>query len=105
MDPFAPLDQAIENASPSERAALVIRLSARLATLGASLAAPVNGASAAAAPDRNLDVPELAERMNMSVPWVYRHGAGLPFAVRVGRRLLFSERGLERYLERQTRRR
>jgi hypothetical protein len=40
--PLAALDQLIDDASPSEKAALVVALSARLAVLGATLSAPAD---------------------------------------------------------------
>lgn len=98
-DTFAALDAAIAGASAAERPALVVQLAGRLATLGASLAA----AEPTAAPsgDRNLDIDQAAARLGMSAAWLYRNGGGLPFAIRIGRRLLFSEQGIERYLERR----
>jgi hypothetical protein len=100
-DAFEQLDAAIAAASPAERAGLVVALSARLATLGAAGLAQ-HDAPPTESPDRNLDVPEIARRMNVSKVWVYRNLKGLPFAVRVGRRLLGSERGLSRYLAKKT---
>ncbi|MBX7185029.1 MAG: helix-turn-helix domain-containing protein [Vicinamibacteria bacterium] len=58
-------------------------------------------APAGAAADRNLDVHEAAARLGMSAAWLYRNGAELPCSVRIGRRLLFSERGLEAFLARR----
>jgi len=96
---FADLDAAIEAAtSPEARAGLVIELSARLARLGAGLVATATGSRAES--DRNLDVEETAGRLGVSAEWVYRNQAKLP-SVRLGRRLLFSERGLDRFLERR----
>lgn len=46
---------------------------------------------------RNLDVAEAAERLGMSRDWLYKNAAGLPFAVRIGRRVLFDASGLERW--------
>jgi predicted DNA-binding transcriptional regulator AlpA len=99
-DPFAALDAAIAAADAAERPALVVQLAGRLAALGAGMVqspTPQAGPS----PERNLDVAEAAARLGMSEAWLYRHGAELPFAVRLGRRLLFSERGLDAYLKRR----
>src|SRR5689334_19722527 len=85
------IDEKIASASPSERAGLIVQLSARLATLGAGMVQTTPQAEGA---DRNLDIREAAERIGMSVAWLYRNGGTLPFAVRIGRRLLFSERAL-----------
>lgn len=46
---------------------------------------------------RNLDVAEAAERLGISRGWLYRNAARLPFAVRIGRRVLFDANGLERW--------
>lgn len=48
-------------------------------------------------PDRNLSAEEAAQRLGMSRDYLYRHAANLPFTVRIGSRVLFSERGLERW--------
>lgn len=98
-DPFVELDAAIEAAGPEERAALVLRTAAALAKLGALLAStPVPERTDGA--DRNLNVKEAAERLSVSPEWVYRNARKLP-AVRIGRRLLFSSQGLERFLARR----
>lgn len=47
--------------------------------------------------DRNLDVAEAASRLGISRDWLYRNAGRLPFAVRIGRRVLFSANGLERW--------
>lgn len=54
--------------------------------------------AAAVAPDRMLTAREVAERLKMSVRWVYQHADDLPFARRIGKALRFSERGLEAWL-------
>src|SRR5262249_34933449 len=52
-----------------------------------------------------LDVAEVARRTAMSRQWLYRQArAGhLPFARRIGRRLVFDPAGLARWLERRPR--
>jgi excisionase family DNA binding protein len=95
---FADLDAAIAAASPSERAGLVIQLAALLAQLGAGLAqAP---APEPAEADRNLDVEAAAKRLGLSKRYTYRHADELG-AVRLGRRLLFPARGLDRLIARK----
>jgi len=49
--------------------------------------------------DRNLSVQEVAQRLNLSRCTLYRMAQRreLPFAVRVGRRLTFSAKGLEKW--------
>lgn len=50
--------------------------------------------------DRVLDVVEAARRLNVSNDYLYRRHREFPFTVRNGRRLGFSERGLNAYLQR-----
>ena len=75
-------------------AALQAAVAARLATIGelAQRSQLLNGS------DRNLTIREAAERAGMSVDWFYRHARSLPFARRIGRKRLFSEHGLNRWL-------
>jgi excisionase family DNA binding protein len=92
------LDAAIAAASPSERAALVVGLAARLAVLGAGLAqAPQPAATA----DENVDVEEAARRLGVSARFIYRHQRELP-VVRMGRRLVLSSRGIDAYIAKRT---
>ncbi len=49
--------------------------------------------------DKLLTVEEAAEKLSVTVDWLYRHAARLPFTVRPGpRQLRFSLRGIERYI-------
>jgi predicted DNA-binding transcriptional regulator AlpA len=48
--------------------------------------------------DRLLDLREAAGKLNVSPSWLYRRSAKLPFAVRNGRKLTFSEKGIEHYI-------
>ncbi len=61
-----------------------------------------NGGSAPPVSDA-LDVAEVMRRTGMSRGWLYREArAGrLPFARRLGRRLVFDEAGLRRWLDRR----
>ena len=45
-----------------------------------------------------LTVKEAASRTGMSEDWLYRRARSLPFTVRVGRSLRFSEAGLDRWV-------
>jgi excisionase family DNA binding protein len=49
-------------------------------------------------PERLLKPLEAAERLGVSRNWIYVHAPKLPFTVRFGGRVRFSEKGLERYL-------
>jgi len=51
--------------------------------------------------DELLDVEETARRMNVSTNYLYHAHRTLPFARRVGRKLLFSSRGLDSYLRKR----
>jgi excisionase family DNA binding protein len=48
-------------------------------------------------PDRSLSVDELASRMGVSRDYVYHHHHEWPFTRRRGKKLVFSENGLERW--------
>jgi excisionase family DNA binding protein len=48
-----------------------------------------------------LDVAEASARTGMSRDWLYRKKDSLPFARRIGRKVLFSEAGLTRWLARR----
>jgi excisionase family DNA binding protein len=54
-------------------------------------------------PSQALDVGDVAQRTGMSRGWLYREArAGrLPFARRLGRRVVFDEAALRRWLERR----
>lgn len=51
--------------------------------------------------DRLLNVQEAAARLRMTVDWLYRHHKQLPFIVRHGRPLRFSEVGIEEYIRKR----
>lgn len=53
---------------------------------------------------RNLDVAEAAKRLGISRDWLYRHASELPFALRIGRRVVFDSLALERWNRRHTER-
>jgi predicted DNA-binding transcriptional regulator AlpA len=78
---------------------LIAQLEGLKARLYARLSAP--GRMAAPTKDRLLTVKEAAEKMRRSADWLYRHSATLPFAVREGRLLRFSEQGIEEYIRRR----
>ena len=55
--------------------------------------------SAMSDPSSLLTVEELATRLHVSKDYVYGHAGKWPFTRRVGRKLLFLEAGLTRWLE------
>ena len=98
---LAQLDELIERTGPNEIPALVVALSARLSALGAlalkGSTAEVRAQRANGEPERNVSAKEAASRLGISTAYLYRNARHLPFALRIGRRLLFSLRGLERW--------
>lgn len=53
-------------------------------------------------PDRLLEVKEAAEKLGITEDWLYRKGGRLPFVVRMGRNIRFSEQGIEKYIRQRT---
>jgi predicted DNA-binding transcriptional regulator AlpA len=51
--------------------------------------------------DRLLNVREAAEKLGVAPDWIYRHHGELPFRVRHGRLLRFSEIGIEEYIRKR----
>src|SRR5437762_12481213 len=70
----------------------------QLAALQSMLAARLTGATTPVSEDRMLDIEAAADRTGMSKDWLYRHAKALPFTRRIGRKMLFSEAGLTRWL-------
>ena len=52
--------------------------------------------------DTLLTVDQAAERLGVSTDWLFRRSRTLPFVVRLGRHLRFSNRGINRYLRNRT---
>ena len=52
--------------------------------------------------DRLLTVAEAARKLACTKDYLYRNSRRLPFVVRNGRQLRFSERGIERYIRQRT---
>ena len=63
------------------------------------LSAPSHTPSAE--PDQLLTVEEASHRLGMSQDYVYRHSKEFPFTRRIGRKLLFSSSGIDRYIKQQ----
>jgi predicted DNA-binding transcriptional regulator AlpA len=84
---------------PDEQIAVAF---AKVTTVASNLAARlvVGATSERAAPcgDRLLAVEQAAAKLAVKVGWLYRHANRLPFTVRQGRLLRFSERGIEKYI-------
>jgi predicted DNA-binding transcriptional regulator AlpA len=52
-------------------------------------------------PDRLLNVSQAAEKLCVKRDWLYRHHSDLPFRVRHGKLLRFSEMGIEDYIRKR----
>ena len=99
------LDEVIEHTGAEGVPALAAALSARIAVLTTAMVAePTRSSAPSGIPDQNLSAAEAAFRLGMSRDWVYRHARKLPFASKIGSRLVFSEKGLERWNRRQRQR-
>lgn len=48
--------------------------------------------------DQLLGIAETARRLGMSEDWLYRHHKDFSFTRRMGRKLLFSSKGIEKHL-------
>lgn len=48
--------------------------------------------------DRLLDAKDAAAMLHTSTDYLYRHSSKLPFTVRFGRKVLFSQAGIEKYI-------
>ena len=95
---LAALEASVPELAPADVPAVVVRLAALLGVAGARLAVG-SGNGGTEVTDRLLTTREVAERMAVSPAYVYRHAEALPFfARRVGRKVLFSEARLARWL-------
>jgi len=88
------LDRIIHSVPPDRMPAMIAALAARIGIASAKILAEPES-QAAAGGDENLSAQEAARRLGVSADYLYRHARQLPFTVRIGRRLLFSARGLE----------
>jgi predicted DNA-binding transcriptional regulator AlpA len=95
---LAVLEHAVLELAPGEAPAFVTRLAALLGVAGARLAVGGGNGAATRAEDRLLTAREVHQRTTLSVAYLYRHAAALPFARRIGRRVLFDEAALTKWL-------
>ena len=94
---FQQLDAIILDADGAMLPRLALALSARSGSVAARLLTAGSEDGNKAIPDENLSVDEAARRLGMSRDWLYHNAKRLPFKVRIGRKLLFSASGLERW--------
>ena len=91
---LAQVDRLIEEARPEELPALSAALSARVSVATARLLETPPERDRG--PDQNLSVEEAAGRLGVSGDWLYKQ-RNLPFRRKIGRRVLFSAKGLEKW--------
>jgi len=96
----------VEDTPAPELPQLIGDLEAARAAAWARLRAPaaVNPSDGPGQEARNLGAAEAARRLGMSRDWLYRHASELPFAVRIGRRVVFDSLALERWNQRRAER-
>jgi excisionase family DNA binding protein len=95
-----PLESVLDMAKSLPREDLP-RLLGDLAEISATANARLTSSVVEARSDEMLDVEEAARRMGVSKDYLYRHQKKFPFARRIGRKLLFSSVGLEKFLARR----
>lgn len=93
---LAELDLVIRDIPADKVAAMIAALAAKIGLASAKILALPSGDNTVT-PDENLSAPEAARRLGVSADYLYRNARKLPFTVRIGRRLLFSARGLDRW--------
>ena len=82
-------------------AALLSQLSALQGAIAARLIS-ADRDETSSTEDVLLTVDQAAERLGVSKDWLFRRSRTLPFVVRLGRHLRFSNRGIDRYLRNRT---
>ena len=103
------LDRVIESTAPDDLPELAGDLATALVKVCARAGTPpptkpAESAKGRKLSGRQLDVREAAERLGVTVTWLYRHSRSLPFALKLGHRTLrFDADGLERWLAAQRR--
>jgi len=86
-----------EDIAPEEIAPMMAHLAAMQTLLATRLIERVEGRDAGAGGDHLLDIAQAAEKLKTSKDWLYRN-KHLPFVVRMGRQVRFSERGIDLYI-------
>src|SRR4030095_10292399 len=91
----------VASVPPTRIAALLSQLSAVQSAIAARLIAADHD-EPASTEDTLLTADQAAERLGVSKDWLFRRSRTLPFVVRLGRHLRFSNRGIDRYLRSRT---
>ena len=97
---YVHLEPALEDARnlPADK---LPRLLGDLAEVQATALARLTAPSPAPAPDELLNVSQAAEHLHCSKVYLYKNAHALPFAHRLGKKLLFSRDGIAEYLRHQ----
>lgn len=96
----AALEAEVLEAPPAEVPAVAGELERLRAMCWARLVTPGNGDVTPGTSDRLLTAREVHTRTTLSIDYIYRHADTLPFfARRAGRKVLFSEARLARWME------
>lgn len=98
LDEIADNPSGVASLPPQLARMLTLRCAVVLAALAGVEPPAESVPEGVATEDRLLDVREAAQRLGTSADYLYRHGRTLPFTVRVGSRLRFSSRGIDRYI-------
>ena len=91
----------VASVPPGRIPALLSQLSALQGAMAARLIS-ADRDETLSAEDTLLTVDQAAERLGVSTDWLFRRSRTLPFVVRLGRHLRFSNRGIDRYLRNRT---
>jgi predicted DNA-binding transcriptional regulator AlpA len=98
---FMNLEQALVELSPTDCPCALGELERLKAITWAKMIDPLNTVGSSSPPDgdRLLNVDEAAQKLGLSIDFLYRHADRLPFTVRPSlRQLRFSKVGIEQYI-------
>ncbi len=90
----------VNDLPPEMISGVICQLAALQSVLAARLVSAVVGGNSHQDATRDhdlLSVTEAARKLRVSKDWLYRN-KHLPFRIRMGRRILFSSRGIEKYI-------
>jgi len=92
------IDRSISEAAPGQVPAIIATLSAKIGAAAARMMqVTAESKDMCVGADENLSTTEAARRLGVSPAFLYKNASRLPFTVRIGRRVLFSSSGLERW--------
>jgi predicted DNA-binding transcriptional regulator AlpA len=97
-EPFAAIELAAQECALEDLPEIEGRLGRLRGLLSVRYAQEPRPAIAAPSEERLLSVEEAAGRLSKTPDWLYHHHRALPFAVKVGAHLRFSESGLNSWI-------